>query len=417
MQNIKNIFKSVFKSPIICLFIIFCLFLLPGVIGQESASFASAISTGLGIDIEDGVFTTYLSYNAPSDNNDFSQNNKIVIGQGTGYSDSIEDISKKIGKEIRFAHTRVVVIGPEIAKTNLALTIDPLIRTLKLRNSCPIVYCKTPVKEFMDFAVQIKKNTGLTATSMICYDLNDATNKIESNLDNFYKGYLSKTKTSVMNCISMTTNEKEGVSNSSTSENGGGAQPSKSSPQSASSNDEKYLVNNGELAIFKNGALKEVLSYRDSVGACWIVGKYFPNTLTIKNITTKKLKNADITFNIIDKNVSRRATVIDGVPYFYANIDLSLQLEGIINNDAPMDIVNSEDVELDDEILLEMNKKIKKEFSDGLKKIREIGADIVGVMAEFSYDLDKIKGTDNEISAEELLEKTMFYIKVTATSD
>jgi len=386
MKQAKKFFKSVFKSPVLLIFAIICFTLLPSAINRNSISFRSAIVTAVGIDMnENSDIVIYSEISISSVSESLAENSKILSASGKTVGDAFANLNLIFGRKLKLGHTRFVLIGSTISQQNVTSLLDRLIRTNKIRNIVQLIYCSSSVEEMLNTGVELKKETGLRLSDILCHQQETSTTSLNSNIDSFYKGYFSQGGISKINAVNLTSEQMQGVSSTAIvqKEQSGNAQSQTnesnmggSSENKASSNDgSKFISNRGEVAIFKDGKLEVVLDEFVSQGLDWLSGDYSPKEILVPVSSDKRLKGASINFDILNKKVFTETFFYKKMPFMSVKILISLDIDEIVDIDEKNIEINYDLV--GEEIKRDIGKVIRQQISLATKESKRLKLDIL----------------------------------------
>lgn len=383
--------KKIFKSPIILVFALICVFLMPTAINMSSVAFRSAIALAIGIDqSDDGKIVLYTAINVPSTDDSLSENSKTIMSSGQTVGEAFANLRLMYGRAVKLGHTRFVLIGSKISQNNLTSLLDTLIRTNRLRKVVQLLYCPNDIGEMFSVGVKLNSQTGIKLSDIISHQQNASTTYINSNIDSFFKGFLSESKISKLNSVSLVSDATLGISpnvseseksNSSAQAGGEGVSEQSESKSgelqasngSGSETEEKFVSNRGELAIFESGVLKTVLDEELSHGVNWLSKDYNPKELLVYVDGAEKIGNAYMGFDVLNKRINIESFFHKGMPFISAKIIVSLDLDEIISAGQNIEVDNDF---VDDNIKSDIGRKIRSQISEAVKVSKNLKLDI-----------------------------------------
>lgn len=396
MKQVINRIKSLFKVPMLLVFVLICLIFLPDAINMQSAVFRSAIVVALGMDYSEEEYVIHVAVNVSAVDESLSENTKLISARGNTVSDAISNLSIQFGRPIRLGHTRFVLIGTGFAGQNVALALDGLIRTNKMRDTVQLIVCDADVAEMLNIGIEIKNKTGIKMSEIIGYQSKYSTTAMDSNIDTFYKGYLSPAEISKLNCITLTDDYTKGITPEAAlgeatspqapdagTEQGGssGQNAGGNSGQGAGQKKKKFVSSTGAIAIFKKGIMQTILPGEIADGTYWINTAYTPKKLNVFVKDSTILKNAHVGFLVLEKSVTTEVFFYKNIPMVSAKINVILGIEEIINNNNQI-IPLSEDV-IDQEVKCAVGRRIREETGNALKFGKETGLDVLDLNETF----------------------------------
>lgn len=393
MDDIMQKMKSLFKVPMLIVFIVICFMFLPKAINMRSAVFRSAIVVAFGIDLnQENDYVINAAINVSATAESLSENTKLISATGKTVSDAISTLGIQFGRPIRFGHTRFVLIGANLAKTNVATALDGIIRTNKMRDTVQLILCNAPVDDMLNVGIEIKNKTGIKMSEIITYQSKFSTTTMDSNVDSFYKGYFSNSGISKLNCITLTDDFSRGITpDAALGEIGSeGEGETQSAGGSSAGQDEtsgqsnkptkKYLSNTGEVAIFKNGKLEKIMSGDIVDGTYWVNTSHFPQSLSVQ-ISNKYLDDARIHFYVLDKTVSKEVFFYKNIPMLSAKVNLTLGIDEILNKNNQITPLSTDVV--DQDVKCAIGREVRKEIGKALVYSKENKLDVLDLNEMF----------------------------------
>ena len=411
MQDVKMFFKKVFKVPILLVFIIICITLLPSAINLRSIAFRAAIVVALGIDIDDNnnyVIDAVITIPSISDN--LNENNKIISSKGTSIVDALGNMNLVFGHAIRLGHTRFIVIGNKLSMQNVALAIDGIIRTNKIRDSVQLLMCEDSVHELFNIGIELKSKTGIRISDIICHTESYSTTSFDSNVDSFYKGYFSASKISKLNSLNLTDDYTIGITPMIDAKDGGGLNSGDSQGNQFSGEQKnKFISNMGRTAIYKEGKLIDVLSSELASASNWTNGSYMQKKLLVNIENIEHITK--ICYDILDKSVIMEAFFLKNVPMYCVKINLTLDVNEIINKDSEIISKNSNIIE--ERIKADIGREVRNQVGMAVNYSKTKKLDILGINNYFNLNLfDEYNNFLKNKTPEEFLEEVQINIDV-----
>ena len=424
MKQIKSFFVSFFKSPVLIVFALICIFMLPSSINTMSVAFRSAIAVAVGIDKnEDDLIELQVAINISSATDSLAENSNVITSTGITVGEAFANLNLMFGRSVKLGHTRFVMIGKNLSRENVTETLDRLVRTSKLRNTVQLVYCPDKISDMFNIGIQLKSQTGIKLSDIVCYTQSNSTTSIRSNIDSFYKGYMCPSEISKINTVSISDDYTQGISttpdtggDSSGATTGGeagdgGGESSEGGTSGAEADTKnQYISNRGELAIYESGILKTVLNHELSNGVNWLSTDYNPKDLTVKIENSSRIENGIVTFDILSKKVDIESFFHRGIPFVSAKIVLSLDIDEIISSEEKHQINSNV---IDETIKSQIGRTIRSQIADALMESKRLKLDIFELNNIFyknnSRDYDNFLKNN---SKQELIEKTQISAEI-----
>ena len=202
----------------------------------------------------------------------------------------------------------------------------------------------------------------------------------DASFETFFKGYFGPTKTSYVPFLRI---EKESENQNSIgsltgSSSGGGSGQSTESSQNSNAEKETGIINNGDTLVFKNGKTKILLSGVQMKRINLLNGKYTTGTVNVENVSDENYKDANLSFDIVDKNLKYKVVYQNGVPVFIFNFDLTLMLVEV-DNQGGLKENNIEVFVLSDVVVNALKQKIKEYVAEAIEIMRDNQTDIVDI--------------------------------------
>lgn len=359
MEKLKKTAKFVFKSPILLIFSLICVFMLPTSINTLSVAFRSAIAVAVGIDLnEENKTEIYVAINSSPTSESLAETNHIFCSSGETVGDAFTNLNLTFGRDIKLGHTRFVMIGEKISQQDIVILLDRLVRTSKMRNTVQLIYCPNSIKQMFEIGSKMGNTSGLKLSEIVCHQQNNSTTSIDSNIDSFYKGFLSPSGVSRLNMVKLTNDYTKGINANTDGSSGGESSSSGEQNESHSGGEQKqdYVSNRGEIAIFKDGVLKFTLDEEMSSGLNWLNNNFNSKELLVMVNNSSQIDNAIINFDILNKIVRCKSFFYKNMPFLSVQILISLTIDEIISDNAKKDLRYSM---LDDSVKSDIGNTIR----------------------------------------------------------
>ncbi len=388
----KRFVSKIWKTPMAMIFIFIMVFYGFSALGKSTEINRFAVVTAIGIDSSpsnSGQFEISFLTFIPIAEQTFTETYKVITASGESFVEAIDYAGQYLGREVGLSHLRTVVLNEELFQDDVTKILDYLTREKEVPSSTKLIATNTSAKEFLSAMQKLDMESSIKVSEMVNFNQRYIT-ATDASLENFFKGYFSPTKTSIIPIFSLEENDDEGISVSNTESQGGGSetQGGENGGQTGEGENVSYsIVNGGESLIFKNGFLKKQISSRDMKNINYFRGNFSTGALTIKDIGGEYFESADLTFNIYDKKMKKKVVFENGIPVFYTDLKFSIVLNGVEEDDGMFD----ENVDLyviTSEAADEIEKKVKKNMSDGLAVMREEKADIADFYTKM-YNTDR----------------------------
>lgn len=376
MEKLKKTAKFIFKSPILLIFSLICVFMLPNSINTLSEAFRSAIAVAVGIDLnEENKTEIYVAINSSPTSESLAETNHIFCSSGETVGDAFTNLNLTFGRDIKLGHTRFVMIGEKISQQDIVILLDRLVRTSKMRNTVQLIYCPNSIKQMFEIGSKMGNTSGLKLSEIVCHQQNNSTTSIDSNIDSFYKGFLSPSGVSRLNMVKLTNDYTKGINANTDGSSGGESSSSGEQNESHSGGEQKqdYVSNRGEIAIFKDGVLKFTLDEEMSSGLNWLNNNFNSKELLVMVNNSSQIDNAIINFDILNKYVRCKSFFYKNMPFLSAQILISLTIDEIISDNAKKDLRYSM---LDDSVKSDIGNTIRGQVAKVVNFAKQEKVDI-----------------------------------------
>lgn len=376
MEKLKKTAKFIFKSPILLIFSLICVFMLPNSINTLSEAFRSAIAVAVGIDLnEENKTEIYVAINSSPTSESLAETNHIFCSSGETVGDAFTNLNLTFGRDIKLGHTRFVMIGEKISQQDIVILLDRLVRTSKMRNTVQLIYCPNSIKQMFEIGSKMGNTSGLKLSEIVCHQQNNSTTSIDSNIDSFYKGFLSPSGVSRLNMVKLTNDYTKGINANTDGSSGGESSSSGEQNESHSGGEQKqdYVSNRGEIAIFKDGVLKFTLDEEMSSGLNWLNNNFNSKELLVMVNNSSQIDNAIINFDILNKFVRCKSFFYKNMPFLSAQILISLTIDEIISDNAKKDLRYSM---LDDSVKSDIGNTIRGQVAKVVNFAKQEKVDI-----------------------------------------
>ncbi|MDD4816266.1 MAG: Ger(x)C family spore germination C-terminal domain-containing protein [Clostridia bacterium] len=367
--------KNLIKKPIIIVLIIISIFYLPKGLAAPPEGLERLHATSIGIDIaEDGGYEITVLAFVAFQSQQFREGYFIVTSKSDSLATAIDKIGSLAGKKIALTHTSVIVFSEELAQKGLIEPLDYFFRDKNLGGDTHIAITDGKAKDTL-----ILEQSAIDKVGIRIDELNSFNNKfnyfVDTNLESFYRGYFSPTKTSLVGMIKQNPEVlaklKEGSNASSPTEQGGGQQ-------------ENFIKAESNLGVFFEGKMVYVLNDNEIRGSNWINGKTTQKNLKIDNVTDRYFDNASVIFNTEKNIVDKTAYFVGERPIIEFNILLGLKLDEVLQENIEQKNFSTNADYLSDVVKQKIENKVKQEFAEVLKKMIEYKTDIFGIYVTFS---------------------------------
>lgn len=414
----KKIINGIKRYPFIIVLVIILLFFTPFALFSPGESRRRAIVIAIGLDkLEEEYEISFLTF-IPKPNQEFEQSNSVVSGKGSSVSEAILDAQLTLGKDIGLSHAKTTVVNEKMLEEDVSSSLDYLSRVISLPENTVFVCTNTSAKQLLMATDSLEKNLGLKLDQLISYNANDVY-ITDTSLEAFYKGYYSPHKSSIIGFIEHVKEEPSGggqsqgssgsqeaqsggqgeqAGSSNASSSGGGSAVASSSGGGSSGGDEasqsegekqrgslegqSQILNKADAVLLREGKKVAKLDVDNLNSINLLSEKHSLDSITIDNVACECGKIVDMTFLLKNKQVAIQTDFQNGVPLFIANVSIGVQLTEIDTKGQEIK-QNAQSTKISDEIASKLEMKIRSEFAQMLKILRDCKADVMNVYAKF----------------------------------
>lgn len=381
MKMFKKSLKIALKSPIILIFALICVFMLPTSINTLSVAFRSAIAVAVGIDKNEiGQIELQVAINTSAESDNLAEHNYLLTSVGRTVADAFTNLDLEFGRSIKLGHTRFVMIGKGIGENDVVMLLDSLVRTGKMRSAVQLVYSNDSIKDLFDVGIELNNSTGIKVSEIVCHQQDTSTTSIASNIDSFYRGFFNPSGISKLNTISLGEEYYKGLnSNSSPNKNPQGSSENEGQNTQSIGNEQKssseniFITNKGEVAIFKNGIYQMTLTKELTNGLNWLNNEYNIKKLYVNVEKSNNLENAIVNFDILSKKVNLETFFYKNIPFVSAKVVLSLDVDEVISKNTKTDFNYNI---IDDSVKSIIGDTVRNQISTTLKVAKDNNLDL-----------------------------------------
>ena len=377
--------KNLIRKPIILIFIFILIFQFPVSLLREPDSQRRLIITALGIDKSDEEYEVSALCFIPIATTNYQKNYKVISAKDELFVNAVQKLGIYAGKITSLPHTSIVVVSEEIQKEGLSKCLDHLVRTNNLGNDTVLVGTDVTAKEILECSYQLDISSNLSLRNLLSYNFEYIYGN-RSNIESFYRGYFSPTKTSMLGFVKMNENDGVGPDNSDqNSQDSTGVSVALLPVQNSNnqSNNNKKILNDGSACVFKEGKLKLVLNSEIIKYYNWFEPHSNKAILQIENYTDDRFKNATISFQIEQKPVIYQSNFNSDIPEMTYIIDFIMTLDEVNQEKYVENDYNLSQSLFTKKMEEMIQNKIKNDFSILMNILRENQIDILRVYKTF----------------------------------
>ena len=393
----KRKIKKITKNPLILLFLLIFIVFTPQALYSPGQSRNVGVVVAMGIDRADEGYEVSLLTFIPKTSPTFQETDSVVSGKANSIAKALYNAQVALGRRVGLSHVKTTVLSQELMQEDVTGIVDYLTRLAALSASTVFIGTNGSAKELLSLSTNLENSIGLDIEQVIGFN-SDKLFVDETSLEDFYKGYYGRERASTIGFLPVVEDQQmqrasvieEGESPSGASSGsagqegnsaGNGSAPSASNAGASSSGGNKYILNNGDAILLKNGKMVEILSL-DQVNSLNILnGKTKGQIIRVEECEVDGSTH-DITYRIREKNVRKKTIFENGIPVLEANITLGMELMEIDGEHRNLKI-RSEHSKLTPEIIAKIDSKLKKEFKQVVDIMKQHSADAIGVTTQF----------------------------------
>lgn len=383
--------NNFFKNRIFIVLLLITICFLPFSISTPAQTAVRSVVIGVGIDKspeDENKVELSAQIIVPHYDVGFNENAQVLSADGPNVTEAFENMSVHIGKIMGLGHCSVIVFGETMKNENIAKTLDWFYRSKRLDSNASIIYTEGSAKELLQTSLQVDNNLSLNLNSIMQFNEPLSFAK-KTEIIPFLKTYYNAKESILVPIINLNTNDYEGLS---VEENG---TPSSGSGESSSSssggdNTQKFISNDGECAIFKNGKFVTKISKDEVRGFNDLTGRTQKGIAVLDNVNDENLTNAQVS---ITKRALWKTSKIsfndEGKPKIEYNLIYTGRVEQIIQDKIDLTILDGyKDY---------VSQNIKNKFTDFIKNNC---ANAINICKKYNVDCLNIYQTFNAYNKE-----------------
>lgn len=369
----KKFVSYIYNRPVKVLFIIISIVFIPIMSVMHPQSQDVSIIRTLGIDKTNDQFEVSMLSYEPASTQSFKENYIFVSAKGETISEALKLAGDYVGKRIGLAHLNNIIVSNDVAEENLAGFLDYLCRTYSLNNATNVINTNTSAKEFLKLNMDIQASNSNQESNFIENNINFV-NGSNTDLEDVVVSAHSPSKTALINVIKIGSKTGLDLSGESTtsgeSSNGGN-----SNSQSGAPKEQKFLNNDGSVAVIVDGKKVGELEREEITAFSWINKNFKTNSVVLNDFSDENLQNAKVRLEAINKKVKFDCSFEDGVPTIVANLNIKLEVVEVIQNSKTIKMYTPKSELISNKMQYFIKEKIKQDFYPVWEKIKSLNAD------------------------------------------
>ncbi len=370
----KHFFQHIIKTPMVFVFLFVVCFYGLAALGKPAEVNRYAIVSAIGIDkaeeTDENKFEISLLTFIPIAEQTFTETYKVISSKGRSVSEALDLCGLNLAREVGLSHVKLVVLSQELINEDVTTFLDYLSRSKHMSSNTKLIVSDSSAKEFLNAAQSLDSESSIKVTELILYN-SQYIYATDSSFELFYKGLFGPTRVGLIPLLKLEPEGGDGITVSAT----GGEQSSGRNSSGGDPNPKKQIVNNGDTIIFKGGKEIARISGQDLKKINLIKGDFKTGSIEIYNYSDKDFDDANLIFEIFDKNLKFKVVYENGIPVF--NIDMTLTLSlSEVENKTGMIQRNTEFFMIDQNVADAIEKKVRKTMSEGLEIMKDNQADL-----------------------------------------
>ena len=382
----QKFLKKLIYRPMILIFLFVLIFYFPVALLREPDSQRRLIITALGIDKVDDEYEVSALCFIPIATTNYQKNYKVISAKDQTFVNAVKKVGIYAGKISSLPHTSIIVVSEDVQREGLTQCLDHLVRTNNIGNDTVLIGTDVTAKEILECSYELDISSNLSLRNLLSYNFEYIYGN-RSNLESFFRGYFSPTRTSMLGFVKMDNNEgvgpDSGSQNSQDSSMSVSLVPVQNAIPSNSSTKNKKILNDGSACVFKDGKLKLILDSEMVEFFNLFETHSNKSILKIENYSDDKLKNATISFQIEQKPVIYQSNFYGGMPEMNYIIRFILTLDEI-----DQEKYIEADYHLSQSLFTKkmeraIQNKVKEDFSKLIEVLRDNQLDVLKVYKTF----------------------------------
>ncbi|MBQ8909054.1 MAG: hypothetical protein IJY90_02050 [Clostridia bacterium] len=411
----KKKIKSYLKNPMLLVLILVLIMFTPQGLYSPGQSRNVGVVVAIGFDSAPEGYEVSLLTFIPKANQTFKEVNSVISGKGDNIAQAVYNAQVALGRRVGLSHVQTTVISEDLMKENVPAIVDYLTRLAALSSSTIFIGTNGKAKEVLSLSSKLNDGIGLDLQQVVGFNSNRIF-PAETSLEEFYKGYYGRTKSSLIGYLPVVEGEEEaqgailaeGETAGGASLSDGGSEGeggSKGGKEKA-----KYILNTGQSVLLKDGKMVHILSLEQINSINLLSDKTRGQIVRVDNAEVDGQKH-DLSYRVREKMVKTTTKFENGYPVFQANIDLGMELMEI-NGEHHNLQVRSEFSKLTPEIISKIEHHFKQEFKEIVDIIKTNSADILGVTDLFfkQHRKEYLKYISNLSGEDEFINHVVFQL-------
>lgn len=386
----KAKFKNLLRNPMLIIFIVIMVVFMPPKIFAPGENRERGVVTAVGIDKLGNEYEVSFLVFIPSVNQSFDDKESVITGKGDSVGEAVFKAQVAMGRKIGLYHTKTTVVNLKLMEEDGANALDYFGRLAGFPENTIFICTEKSAKDLLSSTQTLMEDLGFKLEQLVGFNA-DHVYSSDTSLESFYRGYYSPTKSSLIGYLTLEEKQQEekldvqvspADEDSGSSGNGtlGGSSSGGNSSESSGEKKQK-IINTGKSAIVKNGKIVKVLSLEEVNSINLLNDKSLKQVVKIEDVEIEG-ERVNAVYEILNKKTNLATKFENGVPIYDANVIINLSLIELENASSNFK-VNTEFTKLSTEARNKIDQKIRLQFAEIVKMLKEEGTDVLGVSEQF----------------------------------
>ena len=376
MKKLKTIFSP--RKLIVWIFLVVLIITIPE-ITKPAMSKTEAIITMMSIDKIDNNIKISTAVITPS--SEKTTNYEVYSGVGATVGEAVENVSLSLGKSMGFAQCEIMAFGENLSTEGIVSSLDFMTRTRRVGRNAILINFSGDVEEFQQAVVNLNIEKSISLEDVINFDKRYIPSE-DSNIHSFYKGYFSEISLGIMPKIKLLTEETNNSIEVQSGSTGGGNSQDPGSG-TGGQNNQKYILNDGTVSVFKSGKKFLELSPNQMQNLNLLSNVQQEGTLKVNNVDDDLYKNSNVVLNIHDKKLSFKPKFENNKPIMNIDIELAVLVEEVDEENPTKNFLKRNKEFLTEELIKKTKETVKKNCFEVIDFCQTNQTDLIGVYENF----------------------------------
>ena len=308
-------------------------------------------------------------------------NYEVFSGVGKTVGEAVENVSLSLGKSMGFAQCEIMAFGENLSNDGIMSSLDFMTRTRRVGRNAILINFSGDVEEFQQSVVNLNIEKSIPLEDVINYDKRYIPSA-DSNIHSFYKGYFSQISIGIMPKVQLLTVKTDNALQIEGSSTGGGNSDEPGSG-TGNSNNQKYILNDGTISVFKFGKKTLELLPEQMQNLNLLSNVEQEGTLKVDNINDQLYQNSNIVLNIHDKKLNFTPTFENNKPVMNVKIELSVLVEEVDEEKPTKNFLKRNKDFLTPKLIERTKETVKEKANEIINFCKQNQVDLIGVYENF----------------------------------